>query len=59
MLADYTPLKKTQIHITGGPKYDEIYPIVNLADSIANSLWKMRGEENSRREKHRRDFLRD
>ena len=57
MIVERTHLEEKRIHISAGAKYDEMFGIVNFADALANSLWRIRGKENQNREKHRRDFL--
>jgi|TARA_Y100000310_G_scaffold174669_3_gene174763 hypothetical protein len=57
LLVDHMSLERGEVHVLGGAKFDEFYPIVNLADSLAYWIFKNRSKSNPRREKHRRNIL--
>ena len=56
-LAEYLSLGRNRLEVIAGAKYDEIYPIVNLADEIAHVLFRHSTPEKLSRNKHKKNLI--
>ncbi len=57
LIPKYVNLNKENISIDSGPGFDQKYKIVNLADAMANYLFRNSSSEKSSKNKHRRFLL--
>ena len=57
LIPKYTDFKKENISINSGPFFDKTYKIVNLADAMANYLFRKSSPEKSSKNTHRRYLL--